>query len=335
MIAEEMNVKTLDQQKRSEQIDQLLNELDIRRGLRRKVFYLYPNTFRTLHSTLEAAEDFDGLIQLHSVQAMHSGKNEGRQVIYFNEELSYNARLILQEVIDDYWACCLCFQNGFTKQAQAIMRSTVELLTQLYYLKYLNESGSVVSDSWALGTRGIEKLTDKIAVVGKMPSLKKSGLAARLTFLYDKLCTSTHSRKDRLVAENLPRAERAKDMPSFEPLEILYTRGLLCSVLDLELRMIQQYFDEEPETIWVDQLRSIFRNMLTVLGRMQTCIQSAEKGYIIHREHIALSTGKQILYSITLEKKLELPGRKKLKLNHREAKEFQDKLENRLVKDIE
>lgn len=328
-------MKTLDQQKRSRQVNQLLNELDIRRGLRRNVFYLYPNTFRILHAALGAAEDFDGLIQLHAVAVMHSGKNEGRQIIYFNEELSYNAQLILQEVIDDYWACCLCFQNGFTKQAQAIMRSTVELLTQLYYLKYLNESGSLASDSWALGTRGIERLTDKVAVIRKMPGLKKSNLAARLAFLYDQLCTSTHSRKDRLVAENLPRAERAKDMPCFEPLEILYTRGLFCSVLDLELRMIRQHFDEEPETIWVGQLRDVFRNMLTVLSKMQACIRSIEKGYIIHREHIALSTGKQVLYSITLEKKLELPGQKKLKLNHHEAKEFQDKLKSRLVKDID
>jgi hypothetical protein len=328
-------VRTLDQQKRLEQADNLLSELDIRRGIRGKLFYLYPNTFRLLHSTFEAAEDFDWLIQMHTVQAMHGGKNEGRQIIYFNEELSHNAQLILQEVIDDYWACCLCFQNGFTKQARAIMRSTVELLTQLYYLKCLNESGSLASDSWALGTRGIEKIADKITVIRKMPALKKSNLAARLTFLYDQLCTSTHSRKDRLVAVNLPRAERAKDMPSFEPLEILYTRGLFCSILDLELRMIQQHFDEEPETIWLEQLRSVFKNMLTVLSRMQTCIRSAEKGYIIHREHIALSTGKQILYSITLEKKLELPGRKNLTLKHSEVKEFQDKLENRLVKDID
>lgn len=327
-------MRTIDQQKRAEQVDQLLDELDIRNGLRRNVFYLYPNTFRTLHAVLEAAEDFDGLIQLHAVQVMHSGENEGRQIIYFNEELSYNARLILQEVIDDYWACCLCFQNGFTKQAQAIMRSTVELLTQLYYLKHLNELGLLASDSWALGTRGIEKLTDKIAVIRKMPGLKKSNLAARLAFLYDQLCTSTHSRKDRLVAENLPRAERAKDMPPFEPLEILYTRGLFCSVLDLELRMIQQHFHEEPETIWVEQIRSVFRNMLTVLSRMQTCIRSVEKGYIIHREHIALSTGKQILYSINLEKRLELPGQKKLKLSPHEVKEFKDKLQKRLIKDI-
>lgn len=326
---------TLGQPKRSEQVDQLLNELDIRNGIRRNIFYLYPNTFKTLHSTLEAAEDFDWLIQMHTVQAMHSGKNEGRQIIYFNEELSHNAQLILQEVIDDYWACCLCFQNGFTKQAQAIMRSTVELLTQLYYLKYLDESGSLASDSWALGTRGIEKLADKITILRKMPALKKINLAARLTFLYNQLCTSTHSRKDRLVAENLPRAERAKDMPSFEPLEILYTRGLFCSVLDLELRMIQQYFDEEPETIWVEQIRNVLKNMLVVLSRMRTCIQSVEKGYIIHREHIALSTGKQILYSITLEKKLELPGRKNLRPKQSEVKEFQDKIENRLIKDID
>lgn len=310
----------------------LLRELDIRLGLRAKLFYLYPDTFQAIHSVLNQAEGFDWLIQMHTVQAREV-RNAGG-IIYFNEDLSSNAQLILQEVIDDYWACCHCFQNGFTKQAEGIMRSTVELVAQLYYLKYLDESKSLASDSWALGGRGIEKFRDRIAAIKKMKSLNGKNFGSQLDGFYNRLCTSTHSRKDRLTAMNLPRLDRAKDMPSFEPLEILYTKALFCSVLNFELEMIQKYFEKEPKTMWLEEIRIIMGKMLKGLDKMQACIQNFTKGYIIHREHVILSNSKQVLYSINLDKRLEFPGRKKPKLSHQEIKEFRDKVERRLVKDI-
>jgi hypothetical protein len=36
-------------------------------------------------------------------------------------------------------------------------------------------------------------------------------------------------------------------MPSFEPLEILYTKGAFCSVLDLGLKMIQVHLAESQK----------------------------------------------------------------------------------------
>jgi hypothetical protein len=319
--------------------ERLMTELDIRRGLRGKLFYLYPETFRALHSILDESEGFDGLIWMHSSQSMVSKSTSGvvaggTITLHLNEELAFNSQLLLHDIFDDYWASCLCFQSGFTKQAQAILRSTLELLVQLYYLKHLAELEPLTSDSWALGARGIEGFTDKVRMLKKKAVSKKLNFGSRLEFLYDRLCTSTHSRKDRLTAMNLPRMERAKDMPSFEPLEILYTKGAFCSVLDLGLRMIQVHLAEEPETTYVGNLRAIIESMLNRLDKMKACIQTFEKGYIIHREHIALSSGKQILYSVTLNKKYEFPGRKKPRLNEAERKEFRRKFESTLFADI-
>jgi hypothetical protein len=321
-------------QEKSEISDRLLNELDIRQGLRGKLFYLYPGTFQTIHSVFNQAEDFDWLIKMHTIQASEI-RNQGG-IIYFDKDLSSNAQLILQEVIDDYWACCHCFQSGFTKQAEGILRSTVELVVQLYYLRYLDESKSLGADSWALGSRGVEKLRDRIAAIKKMKSLDSRNYASQLEGLYNRLCTSTHSRKDRLTAMNLPRSERAKDMPSFEPLEILYTKALFCSVVNLELEMIQEYFQKEPKTTWLAQIQIIIEKMLKELGNVQACIRNFKKGYLIYREYIVLSNGEQVLYSINLDKRLEFPSRKnkKLKLSYQEVKEFRDHVRRRLVTDI-
>src|SRR5262249_7564769 len=153
---------------------------------------------------LNQAEEFDWLILMHTIEARETRNTGG--IIYLNEDLSSNAQLILQEVIDDYWACCHCFQSGFTKQADGILRSTVELVAQLYYLKYLDESKSLASDSWALGNRGMQKFRDRIAAMKKMKSLNGRNFSSPLDSLYNRLCTSTHSRKDRLSAMNLPRS---------------------------------------------------------------------------------------------------------------------------------
>jgi hypothetical protein len=315
---------------------ELMDELDIRKGLREKLFYLYPNTFKLIHSVLNEAEEFDWLIQQHSVQVTMDGKlgTGDRVTIYLHEEISFNTQLILQDVIDDYWACCSCFQNGFTKQAQAIMRSTLELIIQLFYLKHLNQCGTLSSDSWVRGQRGIEKYTDKVEIVKKMEALRKSNLGNRLGSLYDRLCTATHSRKDRLASWNLPRSMTAKDMPSFEPIEILYTKSLFSSVLNLELSLLRLHFEEEPETFWIKKIRSIIDSMLAKLSGVKTCIENFEKGYIIHREHVRLADNKQILYSITLDKMFEFPSRKKPKFTEEAARQFRKMVERRLVKDL-
>ena len=314
--------------------EHLLTELEIRRGLRGKLFYLYPDTFKTLHSILDESEEFDGLIWMHTCESMSGVESENTITYHLHQELPFNSQLILQDIFDDYWASCLCFQSGFTKQAQSILRSTLELLIELYYLKHLDQPGALTSDSWALGTKGVGGFRNKVKELKGRPELKKMNFGSRLEFLYDRLCTSTHSRKDRLGAMNLPRMANAKDMPSFEPLEILYTKGAFCSVLDLGLRMMQLHFAEEPKTMWVGKIRTVFETMVTSLDTMRACIQNFEKGYIIHREHVALSSGKQILYSVTLDKKYEFPGRTKPRLNEAEQKEFREKFEIRLVKDI-
>src|SRR5215216_94244 len=305
-------------------------ELDIRPRLRSTLLHMYPDIFTTLHAVLGEAEDFEWLIQMHTVAACNA-EFSGKSTIYLNEEISHNAELILQEIIDDLWASCLCFQNGFTKQAQSLLRSTLELIVQLYYLKYLNQSGSLTSDSWAMGQRGVERVVHSVETIKKMGELRRTNLIARLNALYNRLSSSTHSRKDRLAAVNSPRGEGARDIIGLEPLEVLYAAGLFWSALDLVICMIQKHLEKEPKTTWLDRLQQVIARMAIQLEPVRLYVENFDKGYLIHREHMILSNNKQVLYSMNLNKRLGFPGHKKPKFTRNEADEFKKKVQSRFI----
>lgn len=305
-------------------------ELEIRPRLRSTLLHMYPDIFTTLHAVLGEAEDFEWLIQMHTVSAC-GAEFSGKTTIYLHEEISHNAQLILQEIIDDLWASCLCFQNGFTKQAQSLLRSTLELIVHLYYLKYLNQSGSLTSDSWSMGQRGVERFAHSVEAIKTMSELRSTNLIARLNALYNRLSSSTHSRKDRLAAVNSSRAEGARDIIGLEPLEVFYTAGLFWSALDLLICMIQKHLEKEPKTTWLDRLQQVIARMAIQLKPMRVYVENFDKGYLIHRENIVVSNNKQVLYSISLNKRLEFPGHKKPKFTHSEADEFKKKVQSRLT----
>ena len=118
------------------------DEFEIRKEMRGNLFYFYGKIFKALHGILTEAKDFEWLIEMHTVGTWDPEFSK-TTTIYFNKTLSFNAQLILQELMDDFWAGCLCFQNGFTKQAQSILRSILELLVQLYYLKSSHEQNAL------------------------------------------------------------------------------------------------------------------------------------------------------------------------------------------------
>jgi len=184
-----------------------------------------------------------------------------------------------------------------------------------------------------MGQRGVERFARSIEIIKKMSELRKTNLIARLNALYNRLSTATHSRKDRLAAVNSPRAEGARDIICLEPLEVLYTAALFWSALDLVVCMIQKHLEKEPKTVWLDRLQQVIARMSIQLEPVRTYVENFDKGYLIHREHVILSSNKQVLYSVCLNKRLEFPGQKKLKFSHSEADELKEKVQRRFVAD--
>lgn len=312
----------------------LMKQLSIRDGLREKLFYFYSQTFLDLYTILESAEEFDFYILMQSTEEiMDAQPKRDKVIVHLHSEIAFNIQIILQEILDDYWAAYLCFQNGFTKQCQGIFRNTLELLVQMYYLRYLKRSGIKEIDSWVSGSRGIEKVAQKIEALKSIPTLKKDGLYTRLNQMYNRLCTATHSHKERMTSLKMPRMMWAKHMPSFEPSEILYTKGLFFSLLDLELRLIVHFLQDGVQTEWTPKLTEILHRMLNQVAKYTETIERFEKGYIVHREHAKITDTLQILYSVRLDGRIKYPISKKPKLTEEQAKHLRDHIQNRLIQD--
>ena len=212
----------------------LMNLLTIRTGLREKLLYFYSETFQDLYLILDVAEELDFFLLMHSTEEMLKSAPKSQSIIIrLHAELAFNSQILIQEIIDDYWAAYLCFQNGFTKQAQGILRNALELIVQMYYLRYLKKNGPIKVDRWVSGKRGIGKIDQKIKAIKRLEVLNTENLFTQLKQIYNRLCTATHSHKERMTSLNLPRMMWAKDMPSFESTEMLYTRGLFFSLMDL------------------------------------------------------------------------------------------------------
>jgi hypothetical protein len=315
-------------------INDLMKQLSIRDGLREKLLYLYGSTFADIFAILESAEEFDFYILMHSTdEIMDAQPKTDTVIIHTHSEIAFNTQIILQEILDDYWAAYLCFQNGFTKQCQEIFRNTLELIVQMYYLRYLKRIGSQELDEWVSGVRGIENVAQKIKAIKSTPPLQRDCLHTRLNQMYDRLCTATHSHKQRMTSLKMPRMMWARYMPSFEPSEILYTKGLFLSLLDLELQLIRDFLEDGVQTEWTPKLINILDKMLDKLKKYTRTISIFEKGYIVHREYAKIDDTQQILYSVRLDGKIEYPSRRKVKLTEQQLKLLRNHIQNRLVQD--
>lgn len=316
--------------KKNTNID-LMKRLSIRDGLRKKLIYLYGQTFLDLFEILESAEDFDFYIQQYAIDEIYDLMNSsGKTIIHLHNELAFNAKLILQEIFDDYWAACLCFLNGFTKHSQGILRGTLELLIYVYYLKYVDQNRV---DNWTSGVRGIEKIPDKIEALKSIGIFKKNNLYARVNHLYDQLCTAIHSQKGRMSSIQLPRMASAKHMPSFEPIEILYTKGLFFSILNLEISLIRDFIKDGNQSDLSEKLINMLETMINKISKYSRTIEKFEKGYLVHKENIKIDDKRNLLYSVRLDGTIEYPIKKKPEVTKDQVELLNDQIQNRLVKD--
>lgn len=193
------------------------NDISVRNGIRAKHLSIWGATFEDLYEVLNAAEGIEGLLGIGTANEIMT-RNLGHLGF---ASLPYNLQLVVTEAIDDWWAAYLCFLNGFTKQAQQLLRNTVELVVHFYYLREVQGSTPTHEDRWIQGVRGIDRVREKIDAARGSLDAVVPGASSRVSNLYDTLCMSVHSHKDRMTTFRMPRMMMAGDMPSIEPSEIL------------------------------------------------------------------------------------------------------------------
>ncbi len=305
-----------------QQLDAIVERIMIRSEMREKLVRLWHQSFEDLHQALKETEGIEFYLQLHHIWA-----SEGT-VELFNWFVG--PALLISEIFDDWRASYLCFLHGFTKQAQGVLRNTVELVVQLYYLRFLQATGQPTKDAWSTGDRGIEKIDAKLSEITKQSGLLEQGDKVRLNQLYNLLCQSTHSHKRRMTALNVPKVSPIEE-PVFEPCEVIYTKGLLLYVIDLESSLITSYLQTAQATEYLVKVLEKLTRLKNIVSKHAPLIARFGKGYLVHREH-AVVNGKQILFSVDLNGNINTPG-KKITLSEDDRREFQRQVDERLITD--
>ncbi len=312
--------------------DNLLEKLEMRKGLKEKLYYTYPKIFEGLFDLLSLSEsdDFFFLITMHfaerTIEEYRGDKDDIR--INWWQEPNINYSLLIQEIFDDYWASFLCFQHGFTKQATEILRNTLELILNLYFMKFCRGDGDQATIKWLAGERGIEKAPLIIDAVKKIEFLKADNVSPYLEQLWRILCTATHSHKKMMTSMTVPGGIWVKEKMMFEPFIILQTRSIYLFAFETELKMIRHFFAQDKKTNYTQRILDSISRMEEHLKKYSEVIESIKKGYVLHRKQLRLASGKSVLFSLKINNEWELKGAKSLR--QEEKKELERKIQELL-----
>lgn len=322
---------------RMKRADNLLEKHQIRQGLKGKLYYTYPRIFEGIYELLclsESDDLFFNLLMHYSsrmISDYEGNKNEIKIDWWLEPNVNYS--LLVQEIFDDFWASFLCFQHGFTKQATEILRNTVELIVNLYFMKFIKKEDDQTILNWLKGERGIVNIDSKIEDLRKIKYLKEENISPYLKQLYGILCAAAHSHKKHMTSITIPGGIWVKDKMMFEPFIIPQTRGIFLWVVETELKMIKHFVKQDKETPFLQKIFDTITKMEGRLNKYSTTIESIKKGYVLHRKQVRLDSGKTILFSLKINNQWEFPGKQIRSLNQHEKKELKDKIENLLISD--
>ncbi len=311
--------------------------MEIRQEIKSKLFHFYKDTFQDLEISLNNLGELDFYLWMNSSQSMITEKSVDSVVINPHDNLEYNTLLLTQEIFEDFGGALNCFIVGYFKQAQALLRNSVELTIQIWKNKLVINEEDIKNNSWLRGVRGIEKVDDTCKEIAKLES-SISGIKEKIrkiNKLYSRLCMSTHSHKSRLNSINSTRQTSTLKGLTFEPFEFIYTKRIFIYSLTIILDLLVTYFKNQKETDWKLVIIGTLEDEIKRLNNNYTLQnQNYEKSFIIFRESLNISDKKKIeLYSIDLDGNFKELTKKKTKLKIDEQKIFRNKLEERLLKD--
>jgi len=242
-------------------------------------------------------------------------------------EPSISYHLLFQEIFDDYWASFLCFQHGFTKQCTEILRNTLELILNVYFMKFCRGENNETIIEWSAGERGIERVRSIIDHVKEIEFLKEDNVSPYLKRLWEILCAATHSHKKMMTSFTVPGGIWVKEKMMFEPFIVLQTRSIFLMVVETELKMIRHFFAQDKETEFTQKILDSIDKMEGHLKKYSKVIESIKKGYILHREQVILASGKSVLFSLKITNEWELEGKHAKSLCQEEKKEAGRKIQ--------
>jgi hypothetical protein len=315
-----------------EEAGKLISKHQIRYGLKEKIYCTYPQIFDELFELLSLPEsdEFFFQVHMHFAERIYQEYPGDKDNIEINSwlEPNFGYILLLQEIFDDYWAAFLCFQHGFTKQCTEILRNTLELILNMFHMRFCGGEKNEITINWAIGNGGLGDVKSIIDQIKKLEFLKTEDVSPYLKRLWDILCESTHSHKKVMTSMAMSAGPLSiRDKMMFEYFIILQTRSMFLFVVETELKMVRQFFINDQETHFTQKILNSIDKMLNNLNKYSKIIDNIKIGYIIHRQEIKLDSGKTVVFSLKLNNEYELTGKYSKSLTREDGKELEGKIE--------
>lgn len=318
--------------------DELLEKLQIRKWLKKEKLYCYfPKMFEELFALLSIpeSEKFWFALSRHTSMRTFQDYSGNKATIrikdWWSDPNIWN-NMLIQEIFDDYWASFLCFHHGFTKQALAILRNTLELIIIICFIKFCKKEDDKTIIKWIKGESGFREVSDKIDAIKRIEFLKAEGISSCLGSLYDTLCSATHSHKKMMTSLTVPGGFLGvRDKMMFEPFIIIQTRSIFIFVIEIELKMLKHFIEQDGKTPFTEKILSVISKMETHLKKYSLILKSIKKGYVVHRKPVNLDSGKSILFSLKINNVREFKGNPLL--SKEEEKDLEEKIDEILLCD--
>ncbi|MDD5082809.1 MAG: hypothetical protein PHU08_05485 [Dehalococcoidales bacterium] len=315
--------------------DRLLGKQQIRREVKNKFYYTYPRLFSELFELLSLSESdelFFNISMHFSGRMIHDYPGDKDDIkIDWWQDPNINYSLLFQEIFDDYWASFMCFQHGFTKQCTQILRNTLELTLNVFFMKFCKGENNETIIRWSKGERIAKTVSCVIEAVKNTEFSKAEHISSYLANLYAMLSMATHSQKKMMTSLAVTGGIWVKDKMMFEPFIVLQTRSIFLLVVETELKLIRYFFVQDTE--FTSKILDSIGKMEEHLKKYFMVIESIKKGYIIHRKQINLDSGKSVQVSLKINNDWELLGKHTKLLSQEEKKELDRRIQGLLLRD--
>jgi hypothetical protein len=297
--------------------------LPVRSSASEELLRYYGRTFRDLRLALESLEKLDFLCLMHSTEEMLHSVPGKKTTVRLN---SGDSHLIMKDLVESAWSACLCFRSGFTGTCRDILRRAYELAVHFFCAGFAKR-GSAFLDERFTCLDGTGSFGPAVSTLRGLLAMKDKSLARCLGRIHGCLCEEA-SRKG-----GLPRPTGDARTPGFDPLDILYTKGLFFCLLDMLLRLVRMSMEEGRKNLWCAPIMEAVCSTQELVGRYGATVERFVGGYLLHGEEARISPGINVIYSVSLDGGTVYHGSTARGLNKAQLKRLDGIIRQRLLTD--
>lgn len=315
----------------------------IREVIREKIFFLYKSSISDLFQILSLADKKLDLFLFYTTNSLlnQGVKSENMEqsslIVRPHKSLISNSCALIEGIFDEFAGAFHCLTHGFFKEAQGILRGTIESVVQLVSLNF-NFPSLPEDPYWESDSYGFSGFQRKLESIKNQPIMKEKQRWTHLRNAYNLTCQATHSKKFRMFNKGLSAGGTPTNRFWFQPYDAFYTISLFVFLMAVEVPVFESIFPEddkesEENDKFLRAIHGFFKEVLKRLCKFERPISCFEKGYLLRKEHAIVRPGFQVLYSVDTEGFISHLEKKK-KFTEDDLQDFHKAIQKRFCNDV-